>query len=394
MGPRKYFLDWLRVIAFGVLVFFHVGMLYVTWRYNLKSPRIYPALEWWMEATSPWRMALLFVISGVACRFLIEKIGAKRFAVDRLARLGVVILTGMLIVNPTQVWVQLISQGDTIKNYFDFWFTSYLVSDSTLFRALGRPMPTWDHLWFLLYLLLYTLLFAASYRILSRIFASRIPLWVLCVVPAMWMAATNVLMATLAPFTHALFNDWAAHCKWLGLFTIGTVLADRGDFWIALRMERYKLLVATFALLTIYLLARALWLPNFKELGVTIFFRTSEGAFGWSAVMCIAGFAVQYLDRPSKALSYLNDGVLPVYVLHQPVMLAAAYLVFPFHLSIGLEAVALVAVTFLGPLAIYHCVIRPFDPVRRLFGLKIKKRGQSPFPIESPNDAAHSHRIS
>jgi len=87
MGVRKYFLDWLRVLAFGSLILFHVGMLYVSWPYNLKSPRLYPSIELWMSALSAWRLALLFLISGVASRFLINKLGPSGFTRDRLRRL-------------------------------------------------------------------------------------------------------------------------------------------------------------------------------------------------------------------------------------------------------------------------------------------------------------------
>ena len=40
-GPRSdrlYFLDWLRVAAFGLLVLYHVGMYYVSWDWHVKSP--------------------------------------------------------------------------------------------------------------------------------------------------------------------------------------------------------------------------------------------------------------------------------------------------------------------------------------------------------------------
>src|SRR5690242_15920161 len=103
MGERKYFLDWLRVGAFFLLILFHVGMLYVTWGYNLKSPRIFPDLEYAMNLVSPWRLALLFFISGVASRFLLSKLGARGFAKDRVRRLLPVILLGMLVINPPQV---------------------------------------------------------------------------------------------------------------------------------------------------------------------------------------------------------------------------------------------------------------------------------------------------
>jgi hypothetical protein len=45
---RLFFLDWLRIVVFGLLVFFHVGMYYVTWAYHVKSQQIplrYPHYE-------------------------------------------------------------------------------------------------------------------------------------------------------------------------------------------------------------------------------------------------------------------------------------------------------------------------------------------------------------
>jgi glucan biosynthesis protein C len=72
METRKYFLDWLRVGAFALLIVFHIGMLYVSWPYNLKSPRLYPAIEPLMIAIGAWRLALVFLISGVGSHYLID----------------------------------------------------------------------------------------------------------------------------------------------------------------------------------------------------------------------------------------------------------------------------------------------------------------------------------
>ena len=35
---RRHDLYWLRVIAFGLLVLYHVGMDYVTWDWHVKVP--------------------------------------------------------------------------------------------------------------------------------------------------------------------------------------------------------------------------------------------------------------------------------------------------------------------------------------------------------------------
>jgi surface polysaccharide O-acyltransferase-like enzyme len=371
MGPRKYFLDWLRVIAFGGLILFHTGMLYVTWGYNLKSARLVPDLEWVMEALSPWRMALLFVISGVASRFLVERLGAGGFARNRLARLLPVLATGMLLVNPVQVWVQLRAQGDTSLGYVDYWLFHYLLADSRFFEALGRPTPTWDHLWFLLYLLAYGLVFAWVFRLLGRSgAAARTPLAVLLVAPAVWMAGTNLLIATVAPFTHAFFDDWGAHLKWAGLFLTGTLLASRAEAWDWLAARRWRLLGACGVMLAMYLACREPWREDEADLAWTAAYRISEGIYGWLAVLTIAGFAKMRLDRPSRLLGYLTDAVLPIYVLHQPVLLATAWLVFPLRLTLPLEAAVVVAATAAIPLLAYHLLIRPWPPMRLAFGLR------------------------
>lgn len=373
MGPRKYFLDWLRVMAFGALILFHTGMLYVTWGYNLKSPRLVPELEWAMEALSPWRMALLFVISGVASRFLVERLRPRGFALNRLTRLLPVLITGMLLINPLQVWVQLRAQGDTSLPYIDYWLLHYLVADSRYFAALGRPTPTWDHLWFLLYLLAYGLAFAAVVPVI-RTWRRQVPLAVLLVAPGAWMVATNVLIATVAPLTHAFFNDWAAHLKWGGLFAAGALLAGRSEAWEALAVHRWRLLAASAATLCAHWACHAAWIPDQPNPTSTIAYWVTDGIYGWLGVLTIAGFARTVLDRPSAALRYLNDAVLPVYVLHQPVLLAAAWLVFPLRLPLPLEAALLVVATGLLPLLTYHLLIRHWRPIRLAFGLRPELR--------------------
>ena len=36
-SERRIDLDWVRISAFGLLIFYHVGMLYVSWGFHIKS---------------------------------------------------------------------------------------------------------------------------------------------------------------------------------------------------------------------------------------------------------------------------------------------------------------------------------------------------------------------
>ena len=361
MQTRKYYLDWLRVLAFGALIFFHVGMLYVTWRYNLKSPRLYPAIEPWMNALSAWRLALLFLIAGVASRFLVDKLGPGGFALDRLRRLLPVILTGMFVVIPPQTYVVLLSRAGLHMDYLTFWWTEYLRADQTLVRPLHMTMPTWDHLWFLVYLLLYALTAAAVIGV-GRLFGARdgapVSPWLLILAPPLWLAATDLVILLKAPMTDALVNDWGAHLKWAGLFVTGLMAARQDRFWTLLEAHRGKVLIVAAALLAIQSRVND---PAWSAI---------SGLYAWAAICALCGFAKAVLNRPSPLLSHLNEAVLPVYVLHQPILLVTAFWLFPLRLPLPIEVALLVAATGLGPFLIYEVAIRPFGLARLLFGLK------------------------
>jgi len=364
---RLHHLDWLRVVAFGLLIFYHTGMLYVTWPYHVKSPRIVAAVEWPMVLANPWRLALLFFISGVASRFLLGKLGPGRFARDRVGRLLPALLFGMLVVVPPQAFFELTTRGRFAGGYLAFWAGHYLVAD----RTLGTIVPTWNHLWFLVYLLAYCLAFAA----LAAGWRARRPIacpaLVLLLAPGAWLAAANVLASEWRPDTHAFLGDWAGHLRWIGLFAAGLFAARSDGFWRAVRGRRHPLAAAAFLLAAVFVGLRAAlqagWVGDRWDGPL---YAAASGAFGWTAILAILGLASEHLNRPSRALSYLNVAILPVYMLHQTVLIALAVALFPRRLPLGIEATLVVAGTLATCVLLYEVAIRRLAVLRFCFGLK------------------------
>lgn len=71
---RRYDLDWLRVIAFAVLIFYHISMLFAVDRgLHYKSQYKSEFLQNFMLLVNRWRLLLLFFISGVASRFFLHQ---------------------------------------------------------------------------------------------------------------------------------------------------------------------------------------------------------------------------------------------------------------------------------------------------------------------------------
>jgi len=76
--------------------------------------------------------------------------------------------------------------------------------------------------------------------------------------------------------------------------------------------------------------------------------------------------------RPAwrHAARYANDAVLPFYLLHEPVIVAAAWLIVRWHAPITGKYAALVVVSFAATLGLYETLVRRFRVTRLLFGMK------------------------
>ncbi|MFO1272972.1 MAG: acyltransferase [Rubrivivax sp.] len=248
---RLYHADWLRIGAFVLLVLYHVGMVYVPWDYHVKHEPTYPALEPWMRLTNPWRMSLLFVVSGLATGLMLGRPGLARV---RAKRLLLPLLFGMAVVVPPQSWLQVRDQFGYTGGYLEFlrlYFTGY--HGFCHGRDCLRP-PTWNHLWFLPYLWCYTALLLVALRWLPRAPFTRAADALARVQGAAWLVVPALVLATLRATllprfgeTHALVNDWWAHATYGPMLAFGVLLARRPALQGTLETLRRPALVAAFA---------------------------------------------------------------------------------------------------------------------------------------------------
>jgi len=91
---------------------------------------------------------------------------------------------------------------------------------------------------------------------------------------------------------------------------------------------------------------------------------------GWIAVLAFFGLAMQYLNMRTARLDYANEAVLPFYILHQTVILAVGYFVLQWGLPDVLEWAAVVVISFATIMVIYEYLVRRWNVMRFLFGMK------------------------
>ncbi len=103
-----------------------------------------------------------------------------------------------------------------------------------------------------------------------------------------------------------------------------------------------------------------------------------RGLCAWSFVLALLGYAHTHLNVRRSWLARANEAAFPVYVVHQTVLVGAAFFIVRLHLPLSFKYLLVVLATFAGSLATY-AVVQAVNPLRVLFGLHPQaKRRASP----------------
>lgn len=372
VAGRHYGMDWLRVGAFQLLILYHVSMVFVPWDYHVKLASI----EWLtmpMFLTSPWRLSLLFVVSGYASAALLKRSsGPGAFFKQRLLRLGIPLLFGTAVIVTPQPWVQLVTQRGYHAGFWHF-LTHHYYS----FQKLGGiPLPNWMQLWFVAYLLAYTaVLVLASYlpdawRARLRAAGERLfsgPQLLVIGVGFVWW--TRMRFTPMWEDTHNFFDDWSAHATYFGMFVYGVLL--RGSPAMMARVVRQWKPAAVLALIgfaTLVILA-GLWsgtAPLPESLWPLLW--AGRAVETWCAIVALIGLAERFCNVDHPWRQTLAESVFPFYLIHQTIILLVAYWMIDSGIGLLARYLILLVATGVG-CWIFYLIGRAIPPLRPLIGL-------------------------
>lgn len=396
---RRYDLDWLRIIAFALLILYHVGMYYVTWDWHVKSPQASAAIEPLMLLTAPWRLSLLFLVSGFATASMLRGRGAAGFLGRRSWRLLVPLLFGMLVIVPPQPFLEVVEKVQYPGSYLEF-LRLYLSGYHGFCRGTDcLRLPTWNHLWFVAYLWVYTLALYALTRLpavlrgrLRAAFDRSLAGNGILIAPLVGLVLIRLALVGAFPATHALVDDWYNHALYFGVFLLGYGLHGSDGPWRVIerwRWPAFGLAILGWAFLCAYFAGVSDQAPPSEALRNLQ--RSVFGAEQWLAIVAALGFARRHLAFDGPMRRYLVAAVFPVYILHQTIIVIVAHALKPAQLAAGPEALLLILVAFAGSFLGYEGV-RRVPLLRPLFGLAAEPRPAPVFaarpPVRTQQDCA------
>ena len=371
-ATRRADLDWLRVTAFGLLIFYHAGMAWSGWSWHVTSPDSLEGLREAMRFLNRWRMPLIFVVSGAAIMLALGDRTPGAFVRDRLKRLLLPLGFGMIVIVPPQVYLERLYSGQFTGSFLQW-----------LPHAFDGVYPkgnmSWHHLWFVAYVLVLTLLLLpvflwarsesgqAAVAKAGRI-AARYGLHCAMALP---LAASTLWLVPISWNINGLVGDWNGLVSYGALLLYGAFIFGSSDLLRALQRQRLFSLaigIAAYAILYFGYFEGTVRPTISPEVRPVYALLSAVNVMAW--LFAIIGFAHRYLTRRPAFLSEATEAVYPFYLIHQTVTVVAVWALLTIGAPPLLGFIAAVGTTFAGTWLIYAGLVRPWRWIRPLFGMK------------------------
>jgi glucans biosynthesis protein C len=392
----------MRAFVVAGLVVFHSAVVFAwgsSWFIN--DPRPSPWFTVFLLWGSLWGMPLLFLVSGMGARYALRSRTAGAFIRERLGRLLVPLLTGLVLLVAPMFYLSRVDQPGFHESYWRFWLR--FLNPAAI--AVGIPARgTWRsggdefdpaHLWFLFSLLVFSIVLVPAFVSLRRPRGARLidrlaGLTERHPAPVLLVAAVPIMAVEAALGPDKNTGGWE-RLTYLFFFLYGYLLASDRRFEQTLRRLRWWALGCAVLASVLLAMAAKILDPSGPDVvsAASPPVSAAQGLAGWMWTAAILGFAGTIAARlttarpagsptgsPASAsrwrhvAHYGNEAVLPFYVLHEPVIVAVAWVIVRWPAPLLIKYLSVVAASFVLTLALYEGLVRRFQLTRFLFGMK------------------------
>ena len=359
-------LDWLRVILVFAVFLHHVGMPFNGDEWVIMNKESSKALDDFMVYFEQFRLPTLFMIAGVGAHLLLNKTRPLAFAIDKLKRLLIPLLIGILLIIPPQNY---------FKNPSEY---------ESLLQAFPQLMLRLDsmHLWFIEYLFVFSLLAIPFHYMLKSKSGERFVRLISAVSQKWWgLLSLGLFLMVIRtglkipfPSDDKAIVNLSSSTFYLFFFLMGMVLSQKPDMWLRLRQRWREHSIALLILSGVFYFY---YFVDFSAYGSVQILWSIWWALcsllAWTAALSFMGLAQRFLTSTPAWLMKANTLIYPYYILHQTVIVICAYYIVGWSSGLGLKMTALLLSSFIITSLLCLLVISPFNSMRFLFGVKKKK---------------------
>jgi peptidoglycan/LPS O-acetylase OafA/YrhL len=375
-AARVDYVDWLRVVTTLCVFVFHSARFFDTfsdWHVKNGAPWIGGNII--VAFMSLWIMPMFMVLAGASTYYSLQSRSAWQYIRERVLRLLVPFLFGVLVVVAPQRYYELLYRGKLSgANLLEF-YSSYLLSLPRRFAHFG-----FYHLWFLALLFIFSLVCLPLFMNRSKkgvsplaALASGIDcLWKLMLLLVLSLGLIDVFVypGTLWGNRDA-FGGWCLVAHLLFFISGYMIFASPG---MAQQMGRVSRLAGIGIVVSaIVLMPLVHQMLNWKHYFGSAAYgaaQMAQAVLSWCLLISFINLGRWVFNFKNRFLAYASEAVLPFYILHQTVIIIVGSYVVRWELSPPLKYLVIVLVSFTLIITLYDLLIRRINVLRFLFGMR------------------------
>lgn len=348
---RKSYLDNLRILMILLLFPIHTFMIW-----NDFGTRFYiwngksKLLSTLIVLVNPWFMPLLFVIAGICARFSLEKRSTKEFIGERVSKLLIPFVSGMILLVPIQtLYARKFFygyEGGIIANY-KYFFTH--LTDLSGYDGGFTP----GHLWFILFLFLISLIFLIFHKYFPypkvKYKIETMNLWLII----------GLFLPIWLFYYVGNFSGFSIG-KDLALYLAGYYVLSNASIIKKLE-ENIKWIAWSYCILQIALGIAYYQYSYYGDLVVNL--------IGWLGILFWLILGKRHFNQDTKVTRYLKKASFPIYILHQSILVVWGYYIMAVCKGLFLQVIIIMLGSFILTVICYQ-MIRYIPYLRNLLGIR------------------------
>ncbi len=357
-NTRHYGMDVLRIAAFAILILYHSALYFSPGKWVVHANDTFEWLQYPLQAITPWRLMVLFAVSGFATAALLARIESPmKLLHERSKRILIPLAFGMIVLVPVQSWIKLSTQ----MNYTGDFATFLKDQEFQFSEYAGYPLPHWEHLWFLGYLWMFTAILLVALTLVPALKSALLMLgeWMtngamLIVFPAIGIALGHVFITATHLTNSGMFTDWAGDVHYVPAFIFGFILFNQPKLWATIKQHaRISLIISIVAYAIVALtLVKNHEIKNMGKIDYLLYL-SCYSIIAWCMLPPILALADRAWNRDYAWRETLSRAIFPAYLVHQTIIVLIGWSLRDAGLNNGILYSIIIAAVVLGCILAY-----------------------------------------
>lgn len=403
-----YYLDWLRVLAFSILLIEHSAEVFTNWEFWIKNPETSNILSYFIAFFLPWRMPLLFIISGAAITLSFKRRSASEVFIERVKRLLFPLLVAIFLVIPPQLYFIRAFKGIN-ESFLDFLMNILTLKLNWSINGNVHYL----HLWYLAFVFTYSILLLPLLSILKTEKGKEFISKMSSIISKPYFLFSLGILLTLPFYIIKQFHVGSTisiFIYYFPFFIFGALFATNKRILESIKQNSNNALILAILITTNFYIFSIIegnphtYFLNYGKIN-SVPHLLLKSMNQWFWIIGLFGLSMRFLNKGSRVLDYATKAVYPFYIFHQTIIVAVAYYVVQIPTPISVKLVAIILFTFFAILVVYEYVLRRNRITQLMFGIKVSiskresllndsdKTINVALNLDNPISDLHSNRI-